>query len=172
MNTGKDYNPFRTAMKRSTLSRPMRELNNRGLLQGKILDYACGHGDDVKFLQEQGMDIQGYDHFNPVWNDWSLLLEKYDVLTCNYMFNVIQRPENHEAILEIFERLADVIYISVRSDTKAIKPNWIYSPEDDGYWTGRGTFQRFYDEEKIKKYFGDVEYIINDSSTKLFKLKR
>lgn len=159
-------------MKRQTLSRPMRELNNRGLLTGSIIDYACGHGDDVAFLKEQGLDIVGYDYFNEKFDCISILAnKKYDVLTCNYMFNVIQKPYNHEAVLEIIKGLADAVYIAVRSDVKAIKPSWVHSAEDDGYWTPKGTFQRFYDEEKVKQYFGDVEYIINDNSTKLFRLK-
>lgn len=167
-----NYNPFRTAMKRQALSKPMRELKERGLLQGKILDYACGHGDDVKFLKEQGYDIIGYDYFNGKFNCLSAIVGKrYDVLTCNYMFNVIQRPCNHEAMLEIVQGLADTVYIAVRSDIKAIKPTWIHSVEDDGYWTSTGTFQRFYNEDKVRQYFGEVEYIINDSSMKLFKIK-
>lgn len=150
----------------------MRELKNRGLLQGNIIDYACGYGDDVKSLKEQGFDIVGYDYFNDKFNCISALAgKKYDVLTCNYMFNVIESPDNHLAMQKIIEELADNVYVAVRSDVKAIKPTWMYDAKYDGYWTPRKTFQRFYNEEKIERLFGKVEYIINDSSMKLFKIK-
>ena len=62
------------------------------------------------------------------------------------------------------------IYISVRSDTRAIKSNWKYIEEHDYWLTPKNTYQRFYTEEMVNKYFGQVEYIINNGSLKLFKL--
>ena len=47
------YNPFNTAIKRKTISRPLRELINLGYLSlgDKVLDYGCGFGCDGNYLK-------------------------------------------------------------------------------------------------------------------------
>lgn len=167
------YNPFeKTALRRKEFSRPMRELFKRDLLTGKVLDFACGYGFDVKKLSELGLDIVGYDRYNVVFSDTQMLHKRYDVVTCNYMFNVIPDLEEHSKMIELLRSLSDNVYIAVRTDTKAIKSTWKWDRESWGYWTPRGSFQRFYDDYgEIQEWFGDVEYIIDDYSMKLFKLK-
>lgn len=168
-----DYNPFiKTAITRNKLSNPMKILKQKGLLQGSILDYGCGHGEDVRMLQFECYNIEGYDKFNPLYMDTSLLEQYYDTITCNYVFNVIPDIAEHDALLKDIEKLGKTIYICVRADIKAIKDNWKYITEYDCWETGKGSYQRFYNtDEMINTYFGDVEYISNNSSFKLFKLK-
>lgn len=167
----KDYDPYiKTALIRKSLSVPMRELMNLGLFNGKCIDMGCGNGNDVEFLNYLGVDIVGYDKYNLKFKNDELLSNTYDTLTCNYVFNVISKQE-HKELLEQIKRLSDNIYISVRSDFKAIKDTWKYIEEYDCWLTPKGSYQRFYTEETVKEYFGEVEYLISNNSLRLFKLK-
>ena len=164
------YNPFlKTAIKRKDLSKPMKILLKKNLLHGNILDFGAGHGLDVSLLSSK-FRIKGYDKYNPDYKDDSLLIDVYDTVTCNYVFNVIPNLEEHQGLLQQLQQLSDNVYISVRSDKKAIQPNWTYSESELGYWTGRESFQRFYTKELVRKLFGNVEFIHNDGALILFKL--
>ena len=117
----KEYNPFRTAINRSSLSLPMSVLLNNKMLFGKCLDYGCGRGTDVKFCKELGINIEGYDKYNETFNIPNLLKEHYDVVVCNYVFNVIPNLKEHEELLGQLRELGDNIYVAVRSDIKAMR---------------------------------------------------
>ena len=168
-----NYNPFiKTAIVRKGTSKPMRILREKGLLKGKILDYGCGHGEDTNILKmDYGINIVGYDKFNDTYNSEELLNKKYDIATCNYVLNVIPDLDEHKDVIELLRQLSDNVYICVRSDIKAIRENWVYNEQQLGYWTTNNSFQRFYNADMIEKLFGEVEYISNNSSFKLFKIK-
>lgn len=146
-------------------------LLKKGLLQEKCLDYACGVGEDWQILKRKGINIVGYDTFNSKFNNKKLLNNTYDTISNIYMFNVIPSIKEHKRQLKLLKSIGKNIYIAIRSDIKSIQNNWIYNKEYNGYITNIKSFQRFYNtEEKIKNYFGNVEYISNNSSFKLFKL--
>ena len=166
------YNPFeKTALKRKALSKPMKILRRKNLLQGKILDYACGYGGDMEFLRHMGYNIQGYDRYNPTYSDNKLLEGRYDTVTCLYMFNTIPSLNEHRWQLDSLRALSNNIYIAVRADNLAVNKKWDYEDRYEGWITSINSFQRFYDEDMIEKYFGEVDYIVNNSSMKLFKLR-
>lgn len=172
--TKENYNPFSTAITRDYLSRPTRELVNRNLLYGDILDVGCGKGADMDWLQkDHKLNVWGYDKYNEKFNKPYLLEQKYDCIICNYVFNVIPSLTDHNILLQQLKSLSQNIYISVRSDIKAIKDNWEWSDREQGYWTPKFTFQRFYtkDNGMVEKLFGEVEYLVDDSSMRLFKIK-
>ncbi|HEY9694428.1 MAG TPA: methyltransferase domain-containing protein [Oculatellaceae cyanobacterium] len=74
-----------TAIERVYLSFPARFLIENNLLQGKILDFGCGFGNDVKLLQQKGLDITGYDpYYFPQYPN-----EKFDTIICFYVLNVL-----------------------------------------------------------------------------------
>ena len=165
------YNPFKaTALARRSLSVPMRELMNLGLLYGSVLDFGAGKGFDVNFLSYLGLDIVGYDKYNPEYKDESLLDKKYDVVVANYVLNTIVSLEEHQQVIDKLRTLGDNVFIALRNDKKNIKSTWEYIEEYDCYKTTKGSYQRYYDNESIHKYFGEVEYIINNSSLILIKL--
>lgn len=170
-----EYNPFKTAIKRRELSKPMTILLTKNLLHGKILDFGCGYGIDVKILSVHpfNYNIQGYDKHSPEFSkNYALMNDNYDIITCNYMFNVIPNLETHRIILDTLRSMCKVAYIAVRTDTKAIKDNWKWDNKAQGYWTTTGTFQRFYDDYGLMdELFGEVEYIADNNSMKLFKIK-
>ena len=170
-----EYNPFKTALKRTSLSKPMVMLLKKKLISpdAKMLDFGCGYGRDVKELSAYpfNYNIQGYDAYSPLYKNSSCLLnDKYDIITCNYVFNVIADLDTHRKTLDTLLSICRVAYITVRSDEKAIKDSWEYSEAHRGYWTS-STFQRFYDEDMVRELFGDVEFIVSNSSMKLFKIR-
>jgi DNA phosphorothioation-associated putative methyltransferase len=169
-----EYNPFeKTAIKRKSLSSPMRLLYDKGLLKrNSILDYATGHGIDVKYLKELGIHIEGYDKFNPEFNNEELLSNTYDTVICLYCFNVIADLHEHNFQLARLKELSNNIYIAVRSDSKAVNTQtWRFEKEYDGWITSNNSFQRFYtNHEMLVGYFGDITYIHNGKDFKLFRL--
>ena len=56
-----------TAKPRTKLSYPMRWLHKQNLFKGRILDFGCGLGSDVKLLSSLGYDIIGYDNFGTIY---------------------------------------------------------------------------------------------------------
>ena len=168
-----EYNSLKTAIHRIRPSKPYQILISKGLINKnvKVIDYGCGYGYDVKYYSYLGYNIIGYDKYNKEYNNINLN-NKYDILTCNYVFNVLPYKKDINKLLKDIKNLSDNIYISVRADKKVVKDNWKYDKINNGYWTSKGTFQRFYDEEMIKNQFGEVEYIINGNEFKLFKLNK
>jgi len=116
-----------TAITRKKLSAPCKYLKNQGLLQGKVLDYGCGRGEDCSILHGEGYEIRGYDpHYRPV-----LPKGKFDTIFCIYVLNVIPDVDEREAVLSSIRRKLKKIsfaYVVVRAKVK------------EG-WTKRGTWQ-------------------------------
>jgi len=101
-----------TATGRKGLSAPMRRLREAGLLEGRVLDFGCGRGQDADAL-----GIQGYD---PHWRT-EKPEGRYDVVTCNYVLNVLRlRKEREMVVQEILGLLEQggVAYFTVRRDIK------------------------------------------------------
>jgi len=92
-----------TAKPRTKLSFPLRWLNQNKNLKGRILDFGCGMGTDVKFLSDLGYDIIGYDkHYFPEYPQ-----EKFDTIVCSYVLNVLQPDEQPEILMSISELLKE-----------------------------------------------------------------
>lgn len=159
----------RTAIKRTAHSKPYQLLIKKGLDKNhKILDMGCGHGFDVDQLRSQGFNIVGYDKYQEGRADHSLLQQTYDLVTCNYVFNVIEDPEEREQLLHQLRSLGKQVLISVRADRKAIKETW--KQYADGNITPINTFQKFYSEEDVDLFFGKVTYLSNTANEKIFLL--
>lgn len=106
---------WRTAIKRTKLSKPLRWLREQGLLEGRHLDYGCGRGDDADKL-----GCERYDpHFQPVMPDG-----RFEVITCNYVLNVIEEEaERVRVVQDIQSRLEydGCAFIAVRANRKDLK---------------------------------------------------
>ncbi|KKN14210.1 hypothetical protein LCGC14_0998490 [marine sediment metagenome] len=132
---------WKTAIHRKKLSRPMRELDTRNLLRGRVLDFGCGHGFDANYLR-----IDGYDPYHcPV----RFSRGKYDVITCNYVLNVISPRERTVALAQMKYLLkkTGIAYITVRRDIKK------------DYVTKRGT-QQYRVELPMPVLFEHRDFII------------
>lgn len=109
-------NPYShlTAKQRDTPSLPVRMLHERKLIQGSVLDYGCGFGRDVQFLQAKGFDAQGYDpHYLP-----DLPTRKFDTILCFYVLNVLFSDEQTAVLMDVARLLKPTgrAYFVVRRD--------------------------------------------------------
>lgn len=170
------YDPFITAISRTGISAPLKLLVKNFLVQKgeKILDFGSGKGKDTEWLNKNGFKCVAYDkyHDDDKISDISLCEDfKYDVVICNYVFNVIETKDEFAETLKLLRSIkADRKYVSIRTDVSAIKPNWEYSKENDNYFTGR-THQRFIKEADMQEYFGDHMVLKETSTYRLIKLK-
>ena len=150
-----------TAISRQSMSRPMAKMLKASMFDNKrVLDYGCGKGFDVEQLKSLGIDITGYE---PFASDKYLQVPsgKFDIITNNYVLNVIENPEERKELIEKMKKMSDFVVITVRADKKSIKATW--KKYNDGYLTPKNTFQKIYDEKSLKEEFGDVEILWKDA---------
>lgn len=105
-----------TAIDRIKLSSPVQFLLDRDLLKGRILDFGCGLGNDVKVLHQQGLDLTGYDpYYLPTYPDG-----KFDTIVCCYVLNVLMPEEQANVLMNIAHLLkpGGKAYYAVRRDLK------------------------------------------------------
>jgi diadenosine tetraphosphate (Ap4A) HIT family hydrolase len=105
-----------TAKERVYLSFPAQLLLEKNLLQGQVLDFGCGFGNDVKLLQQKGFDITGYDpYYFPQYPN-----EKFDTIICFYVLNVLFPEEQAKVLMEVAHLLkpGGKAYFAVRRDIK------------------------------------------------------
>ncbi len=105
-----------TAIDREYLSFPAKYLLKHQLLQGKILDFGCGLGNDVKLLAQKALDITGYDPY--YFPDYPQ--EKFDTIYCFYVLNVLFPEPQEKVIMQIAQLLkpSGKAYFAVRRDLK------------------------------------------------------
>ncbi len=114
----KQHNKFShlTAIERIHLSFPAKQLLDKKLLQGKVLDFGCGFGNDVKLLHQKGFDITGYDpYYFPEFPD-----RKFDTILCFYVLNVLFPEEQANVLMQVSHLLkpGGKAYFAVRRDLK------------------------------------------------------
>lgn len=105
-----------TAIERIHLSFPAQFLLSKNQLQGKILDFGCGLGNDVKLLGQKGFNIKGYDPYHfPQYPT-----EKFDTIICFYVLNVLFPEEQANVLMEVSHLLkpGGKAYYAVRRDIK------------------------------------------------------
>lgn len=133
----------KTAIKRKTISAPMRYLaQRRGApyavdYRMNVLHYGEGYAyEDTKFLTRNGADVTAYDPYseNPFTRDASRLEQHYDLGIAIYVLNVLDPLDRVTAIYQLLN-CCDQIIIAVRTDKVKGIPIW------DGVVTKAGTFQ-------------------------------
>jgi DNA phosphorothioation-associated putative methyltransferase len=165
----------KTAIRRGDFSLPVKYLLRDGLLDVSIslFDYGCGRGEDVKLLTAEGFGCAGWD---PAHRPDGPQTEA-DVVNLGYVLNVIEDPHERSATLRkawgLCRRLLAVaarVLIAGRGKTSV--------EFGDGVLTGRGTFQKFYDQGELKLYLEEqlqteaipagvgVFYLFKDESTR------
>ena len=94
----------RTAISRTTLSRPLRLALEAGLIDNAhpVLDYDCGRGDDVRELQARGIACEGWD---PVHRPEGKR-QATAVVNLGYVANVIEDPAERSGTLRQAWQLA------------------------------------------------------------------
>ena len=139
----------RTAISRTTISRPLRLALETELIDddSTVLDYGCGRGDDIRALQARGIACQGWD---PVHRPEGTRQES-DVVNLGYVVNVIENPdERSETLCEAWKLAQKVLLVSARLSVEARgATHRIYN---DGYLTQRGTFQKFFTQSELREW--------------------
>ena len=109
-------NPYAhlTAKQRDRPSFPTRKLLGLGHIEGRVLDFGCGHGADVDFLREKGFEVHGYDpHHAPTRPQGT-----FDTILCHYVLNVLLQREQTEVLMDVSEflRPSGAAFYTVRRD--------------------------------------------------------
>jgi DNA phosphorothioation-associated putative methyltransferase len=131
----------RTAIKRYDLSKPVKQLLERGLLRqhDTLFDYGCGHGMDIEALQNLGYQADGWDPaFRPNGQRASA-----EVVNLGYVLNVIEDPnERIEVLRSAFSLTKRVLLVSTLAAGKESEAH--ARPYRDGFLTKTNTFQKFF----------------------------
>jgi len=100
----------KAALKRSELSLPMAATIDAGILlpHHAHLDYGCGRGDDVRFLQVMGFRSRGYDPYY-----FPRTKKAADVVTLIYVLSTIEIPAVRcEALISAYRLTRQTLVVS------------------------------------------------------------
>ncbi|MFG1442719.1 DNA phosphorothioation-associated putative methyltransferase [Xanthobacter agilis] len=143
----------RTAMVRHELSQPMAIMVRHGLLKpgGKVFDYGCGQGDDIRILTAAGIDAAGWDpHFRP-----DEPLSAAPIVNLGFVLNVIENPAERWDALKRAWTLTERI-LSVSTMIVGQVPVGGLKPHADGYLTSRGTFQKYFQQAELAAFISQT----------------
>ena len=139
----------RTAIRRTTLSRPVALALDDGLIHQEqtFFDYGCGRGDDLLRLHKMGIPVTGWDPaFFPDEER-----SPADVVNLGYVVNVIEDPAERVLVLAAAWGLArKVLIVSARLDWEATDAAVDF--QGDGIVTGKRTFQKFFTQEELRQW--------------------
>ena len=142
----------KAALKRSELSLPM-----AATIDGKILlphqthlDYGCGRGDDVRFLQAMGFRSRGYDpYYFPC-----IIKRAADVVTLLYVLSTIEVPMLRcEVLSRAYQLTRQTLVVSAITGRSTNHAGIAYN---DGVITKWGTFEKCYSHTELKHFIEDI----------------
>lgn len=141
-----------TALTRYGFSAPIQTLARFGFLDRTkmIFDYGCGRGDDLRGLQENGIDAAGWDpHYAP--NNEKLHAH---LVNLGFVINVIENLEERvEAIRGAFTLADELLVVSAMiANQDAVKG----TPYGDGVLTSRNTFQKYFTQGELQQFVAEV----------------
>ena len=139
----------RTALTRSTLSSPFRHLADLGFLDGghTIFDYGCGKGDDLRLLDDMGVEAEGWD---PAYRP-KADRRRSDIVNLGFVLNVIEDPQERRQTLRAAWTLArEALIVSVMLGYRAYRQR--FDAHADGVRTQRNTFQKYYTQDEFRNY--------------------
>jgi len=117
-----------------------------------VFDYGCGRGDDIRRLNQQGVDADGWDPLHSPESKRRFA----DVVNLGYVVNVIEDVAERTGVLkDAWSLTQKVLIVSARLSLEANRPG-LCSPYSDGCVTSRGTFQKFYDQHELGTWIDDV----------------
>jgi len=127
----------------------MQALWRHGFLDGAhtIFDYGCGRGDDLRALQDRGLQANGWDpHFAA-----DQVKTGADVVNLGFVLNVIEDVEERRAALAGAWALSRrVLAIGVLIGGRTMYER--FRLFRDGVMTARGTFQKYYTPAELREY--------------------
>ena len=116
-----------------------------------LLDYGCGHGEDLDILAADGIECTGWDPaFRP-----SEHLRSADVVNLGYVINVIEDTSER---LHTLQRAWDLCRNVLVVAAQIVVPGRGNGQVEfgDGVLTRRGTFQKFYTQAELREYIESV----------------
>lgn len=139
----------KTAIRRGDFSRPVKCLLRDGLVGKEVtfFDYGCGRGEDLELLAKEGIACCGWD---PAYRP-DAPRQEADVVNIGYVINVIEDAQERAETLRCAWNLArQVLAVSAQ----VLVSGRGKSPVEfgDGVLTGRGTFQKFFEQSELKSY--------------------
>lgn len=145
----------RTALHRTALSRPVARAIEDGLIANgnSVLDYGCGRGGDVARLRDQGFRAVGFDpEFFPGPSPGPA-----DVVNLGYVVNVIEdEAERARVLKEAWDLARSVLVVAARLKGEQRGLASGTQVHGDGVQTSAGTFQRFFAQEELRDWVGEV----------------
>ncbi|KKT82598.1 MAG: HIT family protein [Microgenomates group bacterium GW2011_GWC1_44_9] len=160
-----------TAPNRYCPSYPARFLVENELVNGRILDFGCGHGFDVEYFLNHGIEAMGWDPVHRPEIPPEMYPQGYfKWIHCAFVLNTLPYSDQRlDILVQIHNLLPNDgrLILTLRSSQELIrkvKPVW--KKFGDGYVTSRGTFQKGYTPaeavELIQPLFAEIT-IINEN---------
>jgi DNA phosphorothioation-associated putative methyltransferase len=137
----------RTALRRTSLSRPLRLAVEQGIIVAglTVFDFGCGHGDDIANLQTLGIASTGWD---PVHRPGSPRVPS-DVVNLGFVVNVIEdRDERTATLLSAWALATRCLIISAQLTRDAVTSP--VAEMNDGVLTRLNTFQKYFEHSELK----------------------
>jgi hypothetical protein len=142
----------KAALKRRELSLPMTATVDAGILlpHHTHLDYGCGRGDDVRFLQAMGFRSRGYDpYYFP-----RTLKKAVDVVTLLYVLSTIEVPMLRcQVLISAYQLARQTLVVSAITGRSRNHAGIVYN---DGVITRWGTFEKCYSHTELKHLIEDT----------------
>ncbi|MBW4602000.1 MAG: DNA phosphorothioation-associated putative methyltransferase [Calothrix sp. FI2-JRJ7] len=143
----------RAAIQRVDISRPVKLALEWNILtpSNSFFDYGCGYGGDVQRTTKLGYQSTGWDpYYFP-----NETLVAADVVNIGYVLNVIEdTTERAEALSRAWNLTQKVLVVSAQVLVNA--PSHHQISYGDGVVTRLNTFQKYYEQEELKKYIDET----------------
>lgn len=150
---GLDIARHRTAIIRRNLSQPMQLMLRAGIVNESrsVFDYGCGQGEDVAALALQGFKAFGWDpHHAPDGPR-----QPAAIVNLGFVLNVVEDPHERLQTLKSawhFAEQALCVAVMIRGRVSTAG----HRPYRDGFITSRGTFQKYFDQQELRKFVADA----------------
>jgi len=156
--------PSKTAISRKEPSFPAQIAVKKRLIKDPIFDWGCGKGRDIEYFKNLGFEAEGWDpKFKKDAPPENFEAGKFNFVTLIYVLNVIpEREERLEILKSVYKFLPKKgrLFVAVRSkeEIKRVKrPSW--KRYKDGWLTLKGTFQKGYVFEDLKKEVSQSNFV-------------
>jgi DNA phosphorothioation-associated putative methyltransferase len=143
----------KTAVTRYNFSRPIQTVLEYDLLTPGVtfFDYGCGRADDVRALQEMGLDATGWDPIHRPDEQKSAA----DIVNLGFVLNVIEDQIERISVLQDAHSLSrKLLLVSCMISTSGTRTEG--RPYKDGILTNRGTFQKYFYQGELHQYIEDA----------------
>lgn len=139
----------KAAIRRGEPSLPLKCLLRDGLIDRceSLFDFGCGHGEDIGYASEFGINASGWDPaFRP-----DAEKSRAEIVCLSYVLNVIEDVQERARTLRAAWGLTQrVLIVSARIIVSGIGDAEV--EYGDGVVTRIGTFQKFYSQAELREY--------------------